>query len=192
MPMPHRPSFIVGEVDGTGPGIQSGIFNATDPDRSAGQLRYKELHDPANGVNVDEGSGTVATRKRTDRESPCVNDNFYIIIVHATDDGTGGMLDVRDWMPALLIGTAEVGAHLGAKVYLDATVPSKPWNAESGWPALWLQSGDSRLWALWTEESNHYLDFPFLWKGFEMLTSTCCCPSFRENVTQVVASLWES
>lgn len=49
--------------------------------------RYKELHDPANGVNVDEGSGTVATRKRTDRESPYVNDNFYIIIVHATDDG---------------------------------------------------------------------------------------------------------
>lgn len=35
----HPTDFIVGEVDGTGPGIQSGIFNATDPDRSAGQLR---------------------------------------------------------------------------------------------------------------------------------------------------------
>ncbi|KAF3817459.1 hypothetical protein GH733_012750, partial [Mirounga leonina] len=31
-------SFVVSEVDGARPGIQLGIFNATDPDRAAGQI----------------------------------------------------------------------------------------------------------------------------------------------------------
>uniref|UniRef100_A0A8C8XG20 Cadherin-like protein 26 n=1 Tax=Panthera leo TaxID=9689 RepID=A0A8C8XG20_PANLE len=34
----HPRSFVVSEVDGAGPGIQLGIFNATDPDRAAGRI----------------------------------------------------------------------------------------------------------------------------------------------------------
>lgn len=49
--------------------------------------RYKLVHDPANWVTVDERSGAVITRKEIDRESPYVNNSFYIIIVHAVDDG---------------------------------------------------------------------------------------------------------
>ncbi|GAB5569044.1 cadherin-like protein 26 [Prionailurus iriomotensis] len=107
----HPRSFVVSEVDGAGPGIQLGIFNATDPDRAAGRIRYKLVRDPASWVTVDELSGTVTTRKQIDRESPYVNDSFYIIIAHAIDDGlppqtgTGTLMlflsDVNDNAPAL-------------------------------------------------------------------------------------------
>lgn len=36
----HPGTFIVSEVDGAGPGTQLGMFNATDPDRTAGQIRW--------------------------------------------------------------------------------------------------------------------------------------------------------
>ncbi|KAM5218708.1 cadherin-like protein 26 isoform 2-T2 [Hipposideros larvatus] len=83
----HTGTLMVSEVDGAGPGVQLGIFNATDPDRNASQIRYKLVHDPENWVTVDEHSGAVVTRKQVDRESPYVNDSFYVIIVHAVDDG---------------------------------------------------------------------------------------------------------
>lgn len=107
----HPRSFVVSEVDGARPGIQLGIFNATDPDRAAGRIRYKLAYDLANWVTIDELSGTVTTRQQIDRESPYVNDSFYIIIAHAVDDGlppqtgTGTLMlflsDVNDNAPAL-------------------------------------------------------------------------------------------
>lgn len=86
-PVFHPETLVVSAVDGAAPGIQLGIFNATDPGRNANQIRYKLVHDPANWVTVDERSGAVVTRKQVDRESPYVNDSFYTIIVHAVDDG---------------------------------------------------------------------------------------------------------
>ncbi|XP_014704681.1 cadherin-like protein 26 isoform X2 [Equus asinus] len=107
----HPGSFVVSEVDGAKPGIQLGTFNALDPDKTASQIRYKLVHDPANWVTVDERSGAVITRKEIDRESPYVNDSFYIIIVHAVDDGlppqtgTGSLMlflsDINDNAPTL-------------------------------------------------------------------------------------------
>ncbi|XP_023482619.2 cadherin-like protein 26 isoform X3 [Equus caballus] len=107
----HPGSFIVSEVDGAKPGIQLGTFNALDPDKTASQIRYKLVHDPANWVTVDERSGAVITRKEIDRESPYVNNSFYIIIVHAVDDGlppqtgTGTLMlflsDINDNAPTL-------------------------------------------------------------------------------------------
>ncbi|XP_042085847.1 cadherin-like protein 26 isoform X4 [Ovis aries] len=107
----HPGTFIVSEVDGAGPGTQLGMFNATDPDRTAGQIRYKLAYDPANWVSIDERSGVVITVKPVDRESPHVNDSIYVIIAHAVDDGvppqtgTGTMLlflsDVNDNAPML-------------------------------------------------------------------------------------------
>lgn len=35
----HPRSFVVSELDGARPGIQLGIFNATDPDRAASRIR---------------------------------------------------------------------------------------------------------------------------------------------------------
>ncbi|KAL4680376.1 hypothetical protein H8959_022317 [Pygathrix nigripes] len=80
----HPQSFIVSKNEGAGPGTLLGTFNAMDPDS---QIRYKLVHDPANWVSVDENSGVVTTVEPIDRESPHVNDSFYIIIVHAVDDG---------------------------------------------------------------------------------------------------------
>ncbi|XP_022349811.1 cadherin-like protein 26 [Enhydra lutris kenyoni] len=107
----HPRSFVVSEVDGAGPGIQLGVFNATDPDRAAGPVRYKLAYDPASWVTVDELSGTVTTTQQIDRESPYVNHSFYTIIVQAVDDGlppqtgTGTLMlflsDVNDNAPAL-------------------------------------------------------------------------------------------
>ncbi|XP_020760811.2 cadherin-like protein 26 [Odocoileus virginianus] len=107
----HPGTFIVSEVDGAGPGTRLGMFNATDPDRTAGQIRYKLAYDPANWVSIDERSGVVITVKPVDRESPHVNDSIYVIIAHAVDDGvppqtgTGTMLlflsDVNDNAPVL-------------------------------------------------------------------------------------------
>ncbi|XP_065777748.1 cadherin-like protein 26 isoform X3 [Muntiacus reevesi] len=107
----HPGTFIVSEVDGAGPGTRLGMFNATDPDRTAGQIRYKLAYDPANWVSIDERSGVVITVKPVDRESPHVNDSIYVIIAHAIDDGvppqtgTGTMLlflsDVNDNAPML-------------------------------------------------------------------------------------------
>ncbi|XP_015285516.3 cadherin-like protein 26 isoform X3 [Macaca fascicularis] len=72
---------------------------------------YKRVHDPANWVSVDENSGVVTTVEPIDRESPHVNDSFYIIIVHAVDDGfppqtaTGTLMlflsDINDNAPTL-------------------------------------------------------------------------------------------
>ncbi|OWK03470.1 hypothetical protein Celaphus_00007776 [Cervus elaphus hippelaphus] len=107
----HPGTFIVSEVDGAGPGTRLGMFNATDPDRTAGKIRYKLAYDPANWVSIDEHSGVVITVKPVDRESPHVNDSIYVIIAHAIDDGvppqtgTGTMLlflsDVNDNAPVL-------------------------------------------------------------------------------------------
>ncbi|EFB24004.1 hypothetical protein PANDA_003560, partial [Ailuropoda melanoleuca] len=107
----HPRSFVVSELDGARPGIQLGIFNATDPDRAASRIRYKLAYDPAHWVTIDELSGTVTTRQQIDRESPYVNDSFYVIIAHAVDDGlppqtgTGTLMlflsDVNDNAPAL-------------------------------------------------------------------------------------------
>lgn len=36
----HPGTFIVSEVDGAGPGTRLGMFNATDPDRTAGKIRW--------------------------------------------------------------------------------------------------------------------------------------------------------
>nr|XP_015004172.2 cadherin-like protein 26 isoform X1 [Macaca mulatta] len=104
----HPQSFIVSKKEGTGPGTLLGTFNATDPDS---QIRYKRVHDPANWVSVDENSGVVTTVEPIDRESPHVNDSFYIIIVHAVDDGfppqtaTGTLMlflsDINDNAPTL-------------------------------------------------------------------------------------------
>ncbi|XP_044783769.1 cadherin-like protein 26 isoform X6 [Bubalus bubalis] len=111
----HPGTFIVSEVDGAGPGTQLGMFNATDPDRTAGQIRYKLAYDPANWVSIDERSGVVITVKPVDRESPHVNDSIYVIIAHAVDDGvppqtgTGTMLlflsDVNDNAPTLRLSS---------------------------------------------------------------------------------------
>lgn len=49
--------------------------------------RYTLAYDPADWVTLDERSGGVITRKQVDRESPHVNDSFYMIIAHAVDDG---------------------------------------------------------------------------------------------------------
>lgn len=35
----HPETLVVSAVDGAAPGIQLGIFNATDPDRNANQIR---------------------------------------------------------------------------------------------------------------------------------------------------------
>ncbi|PNJ37639.1 CDH26 isoform 1, partial [Pongo abelii] len=90
------------------PGTLLGTFNAMDPDS---QIRYKLVHDPANWVSVDENSGVVITVEPIDRESPHVNNSFYIIIVHAVDDGfppqtaTGTLMlflsDINDNVPTL-------------------------------------------------------------------------------------------
>ncbi|XP_072799636.1 cadherin-like protein 26 [Vicugna pacos] len=111
----HPATFIVSVADGTGPGIQLEIFNATDPDRTASQIRYTLAYDPADWVTLDERSGAVVTRKQVDRESPHVNDSFYMIIAHAVDDGvpprtgTGTMLlflsDTNDNAPTLHPGS---------------------------------------------------------------------------------------
>uniref|UniRef100_A0A8C0P320 Cadherin domain-containing protein n=1 Tax=Canis lupus familiaris TaxID=9615 RepID=A0A8C0P320_CANLF len=95
----HPRSFVVSEADGARPGIQLGAFNATDPDGAVGRIRYKLAYDPANWVT------------QIDRESPYVNDSFYMIIAHAVDDGlppktgTGTLMlflsDVNDNAPAL-------------------------------------------------------------------------------------------
>uniref|UniRef100_A0A8C6R6A0 Cadherin-like protein 26 n=1 Tax=Nannospalax galili TaxID=1026970 RepID=A0A8C6R6A0_NANGA len=108
----HPQTFIVSTEDGARPGIQLGAFNATDPDSAAGQIRYKLVHDPANWVTVEEKSGVVTTKGQIDQESPHVNDSFYRIIAHATDDGlppltgTGTLLlflsDINDNAPVLL------------------------------------------------------------------------------------------
>uniref|UniRef100_A0A8C9LJ27 Cadherin-like protein 26 n=1 Tax=Piliocolobus tephrosceles TaxID=591936 RepID=A0A8C9LJ27_9PRIM len=104
----HPQSFIVSKNEGAGPGTLLGTFKATDPDS---QIRYKLAHDPANWVSVDENSGVVTTVEPIDRESPHVNDSFYIIIVHAVDDGfppetaTGTLMlflsDINDNAPTL-------------------------------------------------------------------------------------------
>uniref|UniRef100_A0A9W3HJF4 Cadherin-like protein 26 n=1 Tax=Camelus bactrianus TaxID=9837 RepID=A0A9W3HJF4_CAMBA len=111
----HPATFIVSVADGAGPGIQLGIFNAMDPDRTASQIRYTLAYDPADWVTLDERSGGVITRKQVDRESPHVNDSFYMIIAHAVDDGvppqtgTGTMLlflsDTNDNAPTLHPGS---------------------------------------------------------------------------------------
>uniref|UniRef100_A0A2K5CQ54 Cadherin 26 n=1 Tax=Aotus nancymaae TaxID=37293 RepID=A0A2K5CQ54_AOTNA len=80
----HPQSFIVSKEEGAGPGTLLGTFNAMDPDS---QIRYKLVHDPANWVSVHENSGVVITVEPIDREAPPVNDSFYMIIVHAVDDG---------------------------------------------------------------------------------------------------------
>ncbi|XP_027631172.1 cadherin-like protein 26 [Tupaia chinensis] len=107
----HPPSFLVSAQDGAGPGIHLGTFNASDPDRAAGQIRYELVHDPANWVTVDENSGAVLTTKQIDRESPHVTDSFYTIIAHAVNDGllqktgTGTLVlflsDINDNAPSL-------------------------------------------------------------------------------------------
>ncbi|KAM7125993.1 cadherin-like protein 26 isoform 3-T3 [Molossus nigricans] len=83
----HPGSFVVTEAEGARPGTPLGRFSATDPDRTGGQIRYELVHDPASWVAVDERSGAVVTRQQIDRESPYVNDSFYVIIAHAVDDG---------------------------------------------------------------------------------------------------------
>ncbi|EPY87507.1 hypothetical protein CB1_000243057 [Camelus ferus] len=52
----HPATFIVSVADGAGPGIQLGIFNAMDPDRTASQIR---LGAPAcqKGIQVRAGAG---------------------------------------------------------------------------------------------------------------------------------------
>ncbi|KAM7125991.1 cadherin-like protein 26 isoform 1-T1 [Molossus nigricans] len=107
----HPGSFVVTEAEGARPGTPLGRFSATDPDRTGGQIRYELVHDPASWVAVDERSGAVVTRQQIDRESPYVNDSFYVIIAHAVDDGhppqtgTGTLMlflsDVNDNAPTL-------------------------------------------------------------------------------------------
>ncbi|KAM5304550.1 cadherin-like protein 26 isoform 2-T2 [Glossophaga mutica] len=80
-------SFVVSEVEGARPGTQLGRFKATDPDSSGSGVRYRLVHDPARWVAVDEHSGVVVTRRPIDRESPYVNDSFYIVVAQAVDDG---------------------------------------------------------------------------------------------------------
>uniref|UniRef100_A0A2K5PNC0 Cadherin-like protein 26 n=1 Tax=Cebus imitator TaxID=2715852 RepID=A0A2K5PNC0_CEBIM len=58
----HPQSFIVSKEEDAGPGTLLGTFNAMDPDM-------------------------VTTVESIDREAPPVNDSFYMIIVHAVDDG---------------------------------------------------------------------------------------------------------
>ncbi|XP_045689433.1 cadherin-like protein 26 isoform X2 [Phyllostomus hastatus] len=108
----HPRSFVVSEVEGARPGTQLGSFKATDPDGPGSGVRYQLVHDPASWVAVDERSGAVVTRRQMDRESPYVNDSFYVIIAHAVDDGrppqtgTGTLSlllsDVNDNAPTLL------------------------------------------------------------------------------------------
>ncbi|XP_054429509.1 cadherin-like protein 26 [Pteronotus mesoamericanus] len=107
----HPPTLLVSEVDGAGPGTRLGSFNATDPDGPHSQIRYKLVHDPAGWVAVDERSGAVVARKQIDRESPYVNNSYYVVVVHAVDDGrppqtgTGTLTlflsDINDNAPAL-------------------------------------------------------------------------------------------
>ncbi|KAF6087551.1 cadherin 26 [Phyllostomus discolor] len=108
----HPTSFVVSEVEGARPGTQLGSFKATDPDGPGSGVRYQLAHDPASWVAVDERSGAVVTRRQMDRESPYVNDSFYVIVAHAVDDGrppqtgTGTLSlflsDVNDNAPTLL------------------------------------------------------------------------------------------
>ncbi|PNI36320.1 CDH26 isoform 1 [Pan troglodytes] len=104
----HPQSFIVSKEEGARPGTLLGTFNAMDPDS---QIRYELVHDPANWVSVDKNSGVVITVEPIDRESPHVNNSFYVIIVHAVDDGfppqtaTGTLMlflsDINDNVPTL-------------------------------------------------------------------------------------------
>ncbi|XP_051832642.1 cadherin-like protein 26 [Antechinus flavipes] len=117
-PQFHPPNIIVQEVDGAGPGIQLGRYNATDPDGNSKNIRFRLVHDPARWVTVDERSGVVTTVKHVDRESPYVNNSFYTIIVNAIDDGippqtsTGTMMlflsDENDNTPSLVKPFMEV------------------------------------------------------------------------------------
>ncbi|XP_074144841.1 cadherin-like protein 26 isoform X1 [Sminthopsis crassicaudata] len=117
-PQFHPPNFIVQEVDGAGPGIQLGRYNATDPDGDSKNIRFRLVHDPASWVTVDELSGVVTTVKHVDRESPYVKNSFYTIIVNAIDDGvppqtsTGTMMlflsDKNDNTPILVKPFMEV------------------------------------------------------------------------------------
>ncbi|EAW75422.1 cadherin-like 26, isoform CRA_f, partial [Homo sapiens] len=104
----HPQSFIVNKEEGARPGTLLGTFNAMDPDS---QIRYELVHDPANWVSVDKNSGVVITVEPIDRESPHVNNSFYVIIIHAVDDGfppqtaTGTLMlflsDINDNVPTL-------------------------------------------------------------------------------------------
>ncbi|XP_068928883.1 cadherin-like protein 26 [Petaurus breviceps papuanus] len=117
-PQFHPPNFIAQEVDGAKPGTQLGRYNATDPDGNTKNIRFKLVHDPANWVTVDEFSGVVTTVKHVDRESPFVNNSFYMIMVSAIDDGippqtsTGTMMlflsDKNDNTPTLVKPFVEV------------------------------------------------------------------------------------
>uniref|UniRef100_A0A2I2ZF55 Cadherin-like protein 26 n=1 Tax=Gorilla gorilla gorilla TaxID=9595 RepID=A0A2I2ZF55_GORGO len=96
----HPQSFIVSKEEGARPGTLLGTFNAMDPDS---QIRAKK-------GSCLSGNGHI-TKRPIDRESPHVNNSFYIIIVHAVDDGfppqtvTGTLMlflsDINDNVPTL-------------------------------------------------------------------------------------------
>ncbi|KAB1262465.1 Cadherin-like protein 26, partial [Camelus dromedarius] len=46
----HPATFIVSVADGAGPGIQLGIFNAMDPDRTASQIRWEDRSGKGGGL----------------------------------------------------------------------------------------------------------------------------------------------
>lgn len=88
-------------------------FAAQDPDRFMHQaIRYSELSDPANWLNINATTGQITTTAIMDRESSYVKNNIYEATFLAVDNGnplasgTGTiqiyLIDVNDNAPELI------------------------------------------------------------------------------------------
>ncbi|XP_072370865.1 cadherin-4-like isoform X1 [Scyliorhinus torazame] len=94
-------------------------FVAQDPDRFMQQtVRYSELSDPANWLNINATTGQITTTAVMDRESIYIKKNVYEAMFLATDNGnpaasgTGTLniylIDVNDNAPELIPKEAQI------------------------------------------------------------------------------------
>ncbi|GCB70469.1 hypothetical protein scyTo_0005683 [Scyliorhinus torazame] len=71
-------------------------FVAQDPDRFMQQtVRYSELSDPANWLNINATTGQITTTAVMDRESIYIKKNVYEAMFLATDNGDSAQLSLR-------------------------------------------------------------------------------------------------
>lgn len=143
-------------------------LNATDPDTLEFQsIRYAILRDPAGWLSVNPVRGTVNTSAPLDRESPYVNNNRYIAIFIATDNGyppatgTGTLIirleDYNDNAPYVVPSVARVceDAHDRNVAIVGGWDKDLPPNAAPFKIELGKQPGLDKTWQVTRVNSTH-------------------------------------